>query len=179
MAKPERFRLSNEQHAHASNVILSHVIDRFFQEPPNFDVIAAELGFQRVEKSDTGGTLELIRQFFTAVCAADDFEPTWKWIDTTRETPLAKAWELVRDREDDRSSRMVTERDLRRVLGTDASTKFETKNRGNALLCRFVSSGRYNAAILAKVELESVADGVHRHRDAIDGGYFAGIPSLS
>ena len=182
---PDRFRVSSEQHAQAANVVLSDVIDEFFSESPDFHAIATTLGFQRVEDYATTGADEQVRTFFAAVCRTLDAdprvtgEPGWVEIDEKHETDLVRAWESVRD-ENGFGSRLIEERDLKRVLNGQQPIRFETRVRGRRRFVRFVGvrDKRINGELLSDVGVEPATDGIPRSGNPVSGGNFSGLPSI-
>ena len=187
VGKPEAFRLSSEEHARACDAILSDVIDTYFREPPNFDRIAADLGFRRVEEHDTGNAVEMVRAFFREVCKAPEAShaaaggPGWVEI-RDNESELSTAWDLVKDEGLVFGSRLVAERDLRKALGLSQPTRFEAVTRGTRRFIRFVglSDGRTNRDL---VGLEPGARLPDRPGNSVGGGFdpsgFTCLPSSS
>jgi hypothetical protein len=66
----DQFRLFSVEAAQAANVILSHLIDRYFSEPHTFEEIARDIGFSTLEKSDDFEDMGVkLHRLFDLVCA--------------------------------------------------------------------------------------------------------------
>lgn len=146
VSRPGEFRVASLQHAVASNVILSHVIDTYFTEPILFEDAAKQLGFASLEASEEyADDSDLLRAFFDAVCDAPAINASdakrwpgvgWKLIDRNSETDVASIWDMIAD-ECWTSSRRCEERDWTTTLDAKSPVQFDCLSHGNKVVVRF------------------------------------------
>jgi hypothetical protein len=194
--QPQELRLSGPEVTEACNVIASSVIDEYFQEPLNFEEVAALLGYHPMDQSPTAeSSVDALIDFFHAVCAAES--PTessdlhrwkgrgWKIIERNQNSDLKRIWEEVSD--DNRngcfsSSRRCSEVDWQHLLRAREAIRFEIScHSENRIAVRFISvknttrkNYRVNQELIGDatelaMELESAPanDGLNRLGNAI------------
>lgn len=146
--KPGALRTEgNPATAHACDVILSHVIDRFFRQPPSFPSIARELGYDLLCDSPTARRVQdRIREFFDVVSAAPLAASHvqsrfggrgWVQIPLVGESDFKVLWQSLCDATG-RASMRISETDLAQLLGVPGPIAFETRSHGPALFGRFI-----------------------------------------
>lgn len=122
---------ANEELAHAANIIVSSVINRWFRENPKPLVqIAEDLGFARMDRADPlSNANDLLTTLYDLVCKAPETtDPAWKKslrapgfriISKNDSTELREVWSELCDDAEGRwsTSRKVAEQDWSRVLG--------------------------------------------------------------
>lgn len=153
---PKHIRRDSSELCAACDSILSDVIDRFFSFPHTFAEIAAKLGVDRLDESESfAQPTEILADFFKAVCDAPTLTggdakvyPGRGWKRVTRNydrgDSLSELWASLCD---DRGSgwfrsRRIDEQDWSRVLGLakvpDFGVSFECTPRGtDAAILRF------------------------------------------
>lgn len=142
-----RFRIADLRHAQAGNVILSATIDRFFRAPATLKEIAAELGFDSLDKDDAAkDSAATLRAFFDAVCAMPDpyKMPTgltgrgWKMGEHSQSTDMMNLWRELGERK-------CSETAWAQLLGVPGEVEFEFRERRDGrVYMRFVADRRTN-----------------------------------
>lgn len=131
----------------AADSILSAIIDRRFPPgtPTDFVEVAADLGFSLLQDSDIARRKQdRIRDFFEHVCSAPKPKGCrlpgkgWKLIDLAGDSDLTYAWRELMD-DNQKTSRAISEMDLKAVLGLTTTAKLETEVSRTKLYVRFAS----------------------------------------
>lgn len=157
ISHPKFFRVSSEANAEACNIIVSSVIDEFFQRVITFEDIAKKLGFNRIKHSmEAEESRSILRLFFDAVCNSPSESNGifrlngngWKIIRREIESDLRNIWVEICD-DDFVSSRRCTEVDWRRLLNAHDTVFFECRHQGgNKVAVRFRCGTKINKEIL-------------------------------
>jgi hypothetical protein len=161
ISKITDFRLVDPSFADAANVLLSIVIDRFFQYPLTFEEIAAKLGYAKLEASSImDEKRDSLRAFFEAVCRAPEIDGAdakrwkgkgWRLIQRDGASELADLWKSLCD-ECFTSSEKCNETDWAALLERPGPITFEIRSHGSSRLAvRFVR--RQNRSEYEVVEL--------------------------
>jgi len=143
----ERLRVASIDYADACNVILSDIIDRFFQYPQDMRAIARQLGFKLLSEETGVYNRTSLMDFYNAVINAPPLDaqlsrmydgPGWKCIDLMNsQNPLTQVWEIVRDADNPKFSRRCSEANWPEMLGVDPPVEFEIQSHGSKLVVRF------------------------------------------
>jgi hypothetical protein len=185
-----RFRVADAKYAAASDALMSHVIDEYFDRPRDLTEIAESLGFSVLEDSDDfADTQAQLREFFDALCRAPPLTGSyvqrwpgrgWKLIHQSQQTELREKWDAIHDGGNFYDSRVVRAHDWARLLDVDADVHFDLTKSGPAIAVRFRTGShlqplRVNEEIYAaSTGSRSVGSSAIRPGDAERGGFEPG-----
>lgn len=190
VGKAELVRISSPEFAEACDVILSDVIDKYFREPSQFDVVAAAIGYKTVQHAGQDTSHAILKAFYAAVQEApkldpDFYGPGWASIEASHEGKLAKLWRQISDAEGT-SSRKCEAEDWARLLGEAEDISFKVRKHERGIAVRFSRGGLRAAGLLPdqnQLEPRPEENGADRPGNAIGSGFasdwLAGLPAAS
>ena len=145
--KIEHLRISGLEFSEACDIILSSVIDDFFQTPQDLKTIAEQLGYSTLAKEAYEDVETTLKEFFECWQSAPPLSesaakrwrsPGWKLIDLSQaSTPIAKLWDSVHDSGNPRESRRCSEANWPKLLNMPGPIEFECQSHGAKVVVRF------------------------------------------
>jgi energy-coupling factor transporter ATP-binding protein EcfA2 len=153
--RPHEFRLISADHNHAADVILSDVIDKWFQEPTSMQQICKDLKLTTLEQhsEQSDNIKERLLKFYALVCAAPALSGAdaerystvgWKKVDRNTNDALVESWSDFADGqlpEQWVKSRIMVSEDWGRLIDAPYPIQCEIRPfRGSVVYVRFRST---------------------------------------
>lgn len=153
--RPHEFRLISADHNHAADVILSDVIDKWFQEPTSMQQICKDLKLSTLEQhsEQSDNIKERLLKFYNLVCVAPPLTGAdaerystigWKKVDRNTNDSLVESWSDFADGqlpEQWVKSRIMVSEDWGRLIDAPYPVQCEVRPfRGSVVYVRFRST---------------------------------------